>query len=283
MPNKTIDTHVHLWQLNLSPYHWLQTAPPLLAQNYSPQQLEVERVAAGVTHGILVQADNTLADTDYVLQTAETHNWVAGVVGWLPLTEPETTASLLAGKYGSNPYFKGVRHLIHDEADTRWLLQDTVVESLKILAKHNLPYDIVGVLPEHIETALELADRVPDLKMIFDHLNQPPIASGERFGRWGQLMKQAAAHPNFFVKISGLGSTANTPEWNADTIEPYIAFALQLFGEDRCCCGGDWPVSLLAGSYTFTWQQYRIVLARILNEAGREKLLYSNAALFYQL
>jgi L-fuconolactonase len=283
MPQKIIDTHVHLWQLDQSSYDWLKAAPALLQRNYSIEELEADRTAAGITGGILVQADNTLEDTEWMLATAARTGWISGVVGWLPLTDPVATATLLADKYARHPYFKGVRHLIHDEADPKWLLQDTVIESLQLLAQYQLPYDLVGVLPEHIETALQVAEKVPGLRMIFDHLNQPPIAAKERFGRWGALMQEAAGHENFYVKISGMGTTAGSEVWSANTIRPYIEFVLQHFGEDRCCCGGDWPVSLLAGSYTYTWTQYREVLAQVLKKPAQEKLYYGNAALFYNV
>lgn len=283
MSGKTIDTHVHIWERNISPYSWLEDAPATLSRSYAIGELEAGRTAAGITSGILVQADNSLADSEWMLKTADATDWIAGVVGWLPLTEPEKTAALLAGNYGRNPLLKGIRHLIHNEADPRWLLQDTVIESLRLVAAHGLSYDLVGVIPGHIETALEVAARIPSLRMIFDHLNQPPIATAERFGNWGTLMKEAAAHPEFFVKISGLGATAANPNWTADVILPYISFVAEHFGEDRCCCGGDWPVSLSAGSYVYTWQQYREAVTHLWDANAQEKVLFTTASRFYRL
>jgi L-fuconolactonase len=131
---------------------------------------------------------------------------------------------------------------------------------------------------------LVVADKVPELKMIFDHLNQPPIAAKEKFGSWGQLMKAAAANKNFYAKISGLGTTTkNFTGWTANNIQPYVEFAMEHFGTDRCCCGGDWPVSLLAGSYTNTWSAYKKVLENILDEASLQKVYSLNATQFYTL
>ena len=150
--------------------------------------------------------------------------------------------------------------------------------------KYDLPYDLVGILPQHIETALKVAEMVPGLKMVFDHLNQPPIAAKEEFGKWGELMKEAAGNRNFYAKISGLGTTSqNLAGWTAADIEPYIAFVIKQFGTDRCFCGGDWPVSLLAGSYTRTWNTYMEVMNNLLSEEDQEKVFYSNAKHFYKL
>jgi L-fuconolactonase len=119
--------------------------------------------------------------------------------------------------------------------------------------------------------------------MVFDHLNQPPIATDEKFGEWGELLKEASANKNFFVKISGLGTTSQKKDWSKKDIQPFIEFALEHFGVDRCFCGGDWPVSLLAGSYGQTWNIYREVLDNLLNEADRAKVYYENAKAFYKL
>lgn len=279
-----IDTHIHIWNFDKARYQWLENNTTLLNRHYEIEELEPVRKAAGISGGVLVQAANNTEDTDYMLAVAAATPWLQGVVGWLPLTDPALTQQLLQEKYINNPYFKGVRHLIHDEPDARWLLQPTVIESLRILAIHNLTYDIVGVKTAHIETALEVASKVPDLSMIFDHCNQPPIPAGEQFGTWGALMKEAAAHERFQVKISGLGLTVQKGDtWTADDITPYLAFVLEHFGEDRACCGGDWPVCLLAGSYTDAWKNYKEVLSKLLNEPGQQKVFAKNAERFYRL
>ena len=279
---KLADTHVHIWDFNHAEYAWLKGNTSILNRTYSIEELESERNISGITKGILVQAANNFEDTDWMLHVAVNTDWIAGIVGWLPLINPDATLKALQKKYGKEKYFKAVRHLIHDEPDAEWLLQPEVIESLHILADHNIPYDVVGVLPEHIETALQVAAKVPELRMVFDHLNQPPIATKEKFGRWGELMKEAAQHKNFYAKISGLGLTAQKgDQWTADDIKPYVAFALEQFGTDRCFMGGDWPVSLLAGSYNHTWKNYKEVIHELVDKSAAEKIFYSNAANFY--
>jgi L-fuconolactonase len=283
MLQRIVDTHVHVWNFERAEYLWLKGDTSILSRSYHIEELEKERMKAGVTEGVLVQAANNFEDTDWMLEVAEKADWIRGVVGWLPLMNPQETAKALGEKYYNQKFFKGVRHLIHDEPDSKWLLQKEVLNSLQILTDYHLPYDVVGILPEHIATALTVADRVPSLKMVFDHLNQPPIASKEKFGRWGELMKEAAKYPNFYAKISGLGTTAKNVEWSKDDIQPYIEFVLEYFGVDRCFCGGDWPVSLLAGSYSQTWSIYHEVLDSLLNEEQQQKVYYENAIAFYQL
>jgi L-fuconolactonase len=279
-----IDTHVHVWDLDKADYPWLEGNSSILNQTWKIEQLEEERKNAGVTAGVLVQAAGNLEDTENMLQVAEVTEWIKGVVGWLPLQQSDLARDLLETKYLGHTWFKGVRHQIHDEQDPKWLLQAEVIDSLTILAEHGIPFDIVAVLPEHIETAITVSKLVPELQMVFDHLSQPPIANKEKFGRWGELMKEAAQQKNLYAKISGLGTASgNFDNWKVDDLLPYIEFVLQQFGTDRCFCGGDWPVSVLAGTYSQIWKAYIEILNTLLNKEEKEMVLSKNAVRFYGL
>lgn len=284
MTNRLIDTHIHIWDFERAKYDWLKNDTSVLNRSYNIDEIAEEHLEAGVTEGVLVQAANNSEDTDWMLEVAGNTQWITGVVGWVPLMDPGTTNKVLSEKYLSNKYYKGARHLIHNEPDSNWLLQEKVIESLKMLSYYSLPYDVVGILPAHIEAALEVANKVSGLKMVFDHLNQPPVATKEKYGFWGELMVEAAQNPNFYIKISGLGTASkNYNGWTAEDVQPYIEFVLEKFGEERCFCGGDWPVSLLAGSYTKTWSVYKDVMCQLLHEEGKEKVFYKNAKRFYNL
>ncbi len=97
-------------------------------------------------------------------------------------------------------------------------------------------------------------------------------------------MSEAAIHKNCYAKISGLGTTAKIgTAWQNDDLQPYIEFALNHFGTDRCFCGGDWPVSLLASNYERIWNAYKDILSQLLNEAQLNNVFYDNAKNFYNL
>jgi L-fuconolactonase len=273
---KIIDTHIHVWDLQQADYPWLKNDTSILNQTWSIEQLKEGKELAGITAGVLVQASGNAADTELMLDTARKTEWISGVVGWLPLLHTHATQELLDEKFLKEKYFKGVRHQVHDEPNTKWLLQPAVINSLKILAEKNIPFDVVAVLPQHIETALEVAYKIPELKMLFDHLGQPPIKTNKKFGEWGELMRTAAQHKNFYAKISGLG-------WGEEDVKPYIAFALEHFGASRCFCGGDWPVSLLAGSYKKTWGIYTNVINSLVDKNDSNNIFYNNALQFYNL
>ena len=281
---RMIDTHVHIWDLEKAQYPWLQGENSILNRTWRIEEIENDRKKAGVTAGVLVQASGNIEDTELMLESAYKTDWICGVVGWLPLMDTKATQRLLEERFLEEKYFKGARHQVHDEKDPKWLLQPAVIESLKLLASFDLPYDVVGILPSHIETVIEVAGKVPGLRMVFDHLNGPPIPAKEKFGRWGELMKIAAQHNNLYAKISGLGTASgNFQNREAEDIKPYVEFVLQHFGTDRCFCGSDWPVSMLVNNYIKTWQITKDILNDLLNDEEKDKVFFSNANNFYKL
>jgi L-fuconolactonase len=281
---RIIDTHIHIWDIERVEYPWLKGDTSILNRTWTIDEIEKERIEAGIEAGVLVQASGNLEDTELMLDVATNNEWIKGVVCWLPLTDTKVTGKLLEERFLNSAYFKGVRHQVHDEKDSKWLLQPQVIESLKLLAKNNIPYDVVGILPAHIETVLKIAELVPGLRMVFDHLNAPPIAIKEKFGKWGELISEAAKNRNIYAKISGLGTASgNFENRTAEDIKPYVEFALQHFSADRCFCGGDWPVSMLANTYSNTWKITKNIINELVNDEDREKIFFSNANSFYNL
>ncbi|RYZ29952.1 MAG: amidohydrolase [Chitinophagaceae bacterium] len=279
-----IDTHIHIWNFDRAAYSWLDGNTTILNRSHLIEELSPQLTGAGVTEGVLVQAANTVEETMYMLEVAEHTSWLKGVVGWLPLLQPAEISKILSDGYARNPLFKGVRHLIHDEPDSKWLLQPAVRQSLRMLSDEKIPYDVVGINTEHLETVLALLHEIPELQLVVDHLNQPPIQQKEKFGKWGELMTELGSYSNVYAKISGLGTTAGKgSDWGEEDIKPYVAFVLDKFGTSRCFCGGDWPVSLLAGSYKHAWTTYQQTLMSLLNSQDTEKVLYQNAKAFYKL
>lgn len=135
---KVIDTHMHSWDLQKVRYSWLDGDTSILAKNYYPSDIEAQLSSANVSAAIMVQAANSIEDTAFMFDCAEQYPWIIGVVGWVDLLNPETAKKQLEAHF-QNKYFKGIRHLIHDEPDSSWLLQPNVIKSLEILANHGLP------------------------------------------------------------------------------------------------------------------------------------------------
>ena len=276
-----IDTHQHLWDLDRVAYPWLVPEFGPIARSFVPADLEPQLAPAGVTHTVLIQSANSYADTEYMFEQAARYSWIAGVSGWVPLLYPDVAGRAIE-RFKRNPLFVGMRHLIHNEADPKWLLQERVIEGLRLLGDNGLAFDLVAVNHEHLACVPVIGERVPGLKIVIDHLGQPPIQSGG-FGEWGEDMKTAAENPNVYAKISGLGTASGMWEtWTADHIRPYVDFVLEVFGPARCMAGGDWPVSVLAGGYVKAWTAYRDALSRHPADV-QEQVLSNTAISFYGL
>ncbi|WJH33149.1 amidohydrolase family protein [Paenibacillus sp. CC-CFT747] len=202
-----------------------------------------------------------------------------GVVGWVPLLEPKEAEEKLK-HWSKLPAFKGIRHLIHDEPDPDWIVQDKAIEGLKVLAAYDMTYDVVAVFPNHLKHVPLLAEKVPGLKLVIDHLAKPPIAD-KGWEPWAEQLARAAQYPNVYAKISGL-NTAASADWSAEDLQPYIDHAVKSFGAERLMFGSDWPVALLAGDYAQVWNETNRALARY-SDSERAAILGGTAARFYNL
>jgi L-fuconolactonase len=216
-----------------------------------------------------------------MLEQSAIYPWMIGVVGWVPLLYPEVAGRAIE-RFGHYPLFRGIRHLIHNEADPRWLLQERVTESLRLLAGASFTFDVVATVHEHMGCIPILGERIPELKMVIDHLGQPPIGTRPQ-GHWAVDMRAAADNPNVYAKISGLGTASGMPEtWSAADVKPYVDFALEIFGPARCMAGGDWPVSVLAGGYIKAWTIYREIMSAYAPDI-QSAVLSRTAIRFYNL
>lgn len=272
-----IDAHQHFWDLKKFRYGWMQPDSPL-HRDYLPEHLEPILIRNRFERSIVVQAHQSVEEARWLLQLANQHEFIAGVVGWVDLTDPHVGTVL--DDLQRDPKFVGVRHLVQDEPDTRWLLRNDVIRGLRELARRGIPYDLL-LFPVHLQLAPLLAERVPELRMVIDHIAKPRIAEG-LFDGWAQDMEAAAAVPHLYCKLSGMITEAEWKQWNAAQLRPYVQHVLKLFGPERLMFGSDWPVCTLAG----TWKE---VLAAFTQAVGplpqpvREELLGGAAARFYRV
>ncbi|MBZ0292225.1 MAG: amidohydrolase family protein [Anaerolineae bacterium] len=271
-----IDTHQHSWNLTETFYNWLKPEHTAFYGNYTPDMLEPLVKAAGIDYTVMVQAEDTYEDTLSMLLHASYNDWIGGVVGWVNLLDPQETDERLA-MYSKNPYYKGMRHLIHGEADPDWVVRDVVIESLGVLSDYNLTFDVVPVFPNHLKHVPTLAEKLPNLKMVIDHLAKPPI--GQKETPWFDQMKAAAQAPNVYAKLSG---QFDNPDWTVADVQPYVDFVLENFGANRVMFGSDWPVSLAGGTYASVWANTQKLIANCSDEE-KEMILGGTAAGFYNI
>lgn len=245
-----LDSHLHLWDLGEGRYPWLQPSHGILYNTFTAGQAREALSTAGVGQAILVQADDTAADNEAMLAAADAHGWIVGVVGWLPLENPAGAAPLLE-RWGDHPKFCGVRTLIHDDPRPDLLEHAPVRQTLALLEKSGVAFDIPDAFPRHLGQAAAVARDFPELRVVVDHLGKPPRASSAAdMAEWERQLRAVAALPNTVAKVSGL--YASGAEFSAAALAQVWSVALSAFGPERLMFGGDWPVSLLGAPYAET-------------------------------
>lgn len=281
---RLIDTHLHQWDLDQCEYAWLDAdLPPAfhqLRRTFLVDEAQEQIEAAGVTEAILVQAENSLADTEAMLGVTASNSRVVAVVGWFDMLDPEGASAALDALQASGPIV-GIRHLIHDEPDPDWVLQPAVSESLAHLAARGLAYDFVGVTVRHLQHVPTLAEAVGDLHIVINHLNKPPIGTDD-YPRWVESMRAAASCPNVFAKVSGLHNVTPHVDWTTDDLRGAVDVALEAFGSGRLMFGSDWPVCNVGGGYRRQHSVFEELLSPLDADAA-EDLRWRSACRAYRL
>ena len=249
-----------------------------IAKTFMPPDLAPILAELGIDKTVLVQARSALEDTTWFLELATEYDFIAGVVGWVDLLDPNLPRVLdhLLG----HPKFKGVRHQVHDEPDEAWIVRDDVLRGLRELAKRDIPYDLL-LRPPHLKYVPRVVDRLPNLPLVVDHIAKPEIAHGT-IDEWARDMERVAAIPHVYCKVSGMITEADWQSWTPADLRPYGEVVVEQFGYDRLMFGSDWPVCLLAGTYRQVWNAAHTTVGP-LSEEEHANVFGRNAATFYNL
>ena len=240
-----IDSHHHFWKYDPETYSWMNEKMELLQRDYLPQNLKDEIDKVGVEGVVSVQADQSIKETEQLLGYADSHDFILGVVGWLPLSDQGVEN--LMERYSSNPLLKGIRHVVQDEPDDRFILNEAFNRGVEKLRKYNLVYDIL-IYERQLCSTIEFVDRHKGQVFVLDHVAKPRIQD-KVMEPWKTQMKELAMRENVFCKLSGMATEANWQNWQPEDLHPYMEVALDAFGAKRLMFGSDWPVARLAVEY----------------------------------
>lgn len=279
---KRIDSHHHFWDPSRRDYPWLTDST--IARAFGPDDLRPLLEANRIDGTILVQTVSGIEETREFLATAAATDFVSGVIGWVDLADPwmpNALADLHASGHGR--YLVGIRHQIHDEEDSAWVLGDTVQANLQAIADAGLVYDLL-VRKRELPAAITVARDFPHLRFVIDHIAKPAIASGG-FAEWSALMHEFAGLENVACKLSGMVTEADPASWTPDDLKPYVATVCEIFGRDRLMFGSDWPVCLLAADYDRVIEALQTVLSDlgVLDDITEAAIFGNTAIHWYRL
>ena len=240
-----IDSHHHFWKYDPHTYSWMNEKMEVLKIDYQPADLKKEIAKAGIDGVVSVQADQSLRETDDLLEHARTNDFILGVVGWFPLAD--TNVRDLFDKYSNNQLLKGVRHVVQDEPDDNFILDDQFNRGVSLLKDYNWVYDIL-IYERQLGPSIQFVDRHPEQIFVLDHFAKPRIGDSA-MEPWKAQMYEISKRENVSCKLSGIATEAKWNEWKKEDLIPYMEIALDAFGPSRVMFGSDWPVAKLAVEY----------------------------------
>ncbi|MFZ4615556.1 MAG: amidohydrolase family protein [Rectinemataceae bacterium] len=273
-----IDAHHHLWRYSPNEYPWIGEGDLALRRDFGLVELHAELDAAGVTRTIAVQARQSLDETRWLLDLAAESGRIVGVVGWAPLADPGIGDFL--DSLGE-PRLVSLRHVVQDEADPEFLLRPAFAQGLAALPSRCIAYDLLAK-PAQLPMAIACVDAHPMLRFVVDHAAKPDFSGGaSAFESWARDMRALAERPTVYCKFSGLALEAG-PVWSVEMLRPVFDLLLESFGPSRLLFGSDWPVCLLATSYSRWLEAFR-ALIETLSETEKASVLGQSARRAYRL
>jgi L-fuconolactonase len=275
---EAIDAHQHFWKYRPEQYAWIGEHMQAIRRDFLPNDLEGSLRAAGIGGAVSVQARQSLEETIRLLDLAEGHGFLRGVVGWVPLTEPAVSGVL--DKLAGRAKLKGVRHILHDEPDDSYMLRPDFNAGVRLLARCHLTYDIL-IFERHLPQTLRFVDQHPNQVFVLDHIAKPRIAA-QVFSPWRENMAALARRENVYCKLSGMVTEARWESWTPRDLQPYFETAIAAFGPRRLMFGSDWPVLLLGSSYG-RWHATVTEAISGLSASEREWIMGGAAAEAYRL
>jgi L-fuconolactonase len=247
-----IDSHHHIWDLSVRAQSWMKgdEVKPI-SRTILMDELEPELEKSNIDYTVIVQTVENPDETPEFLNLSLSHPKICAVVGWLDLESDDVIPQL--EKYLSHPGGKNlvsIRDMAQDKADPNWLMRDDVIKNIHRIADAGLTFDIL-TRPPQLAAAVEMVKRSPNNTFVLDHISKPYIGKGE-MQPWADQITEMASHENVSVKVSGLFTEANWDNWSNQSFKPYLDHILNTFTPSRMMFGSDWPVCLLAATYSQT-------------------------------
>jgi L-fuconolactonase len=273
-----IDAHQHFWKYDPIEYNWIGESMAVLKKDFLPEDLQPLLIRKGFPGTVVIQARQTIQETEWLLQLADRYDFIKGVVGWLDLCGADLEFQL--ERFSASPKFAGVRHVVQDEPDKNFMLRKDFQRGIRMLARYRLVYDIL-INASQLPIAIQLVRNFPDQIFVLDHMAKPQIRE-RTLQPWKQHMEDLAFFPNVSCKISGMVTEADWDNWSNGDFRPYIDTVVNAFGTSRLLIGSDWPVCTLAGKYG---EVMELVLEHFSQFSDREKemIFGANAIITYSL
>lgn len=273
-----IDSHHHLWNYSAEEYGWIDDQMTLLKRDFLPSHLTPHVASIGFDGTIAVQARQSIEETEWLLGLAEKSELIKGVVGWVPLCSNSVDDHLK--RFSKSPKLVGVRHVLQDEPDDRFMMRPDFLNGIRCLSQYDLAYDIL-IFPKQLDAASELVSMFPKQRFILDHIAKPPIKEGV-ISEWKVGLERLAQYPNVYCKLSGMVTEADRTNWKPAHLTPYLDVVFKAFGTKRLMIGSDWPVCTVVAEYQLVMETVLTYISALSDE-DQAAITGGNAVRVYKL
>ncbi len=274
-----IDAHQHFWKFDPVRDNWINSDMSVIARDFLPDDLLPLLQRNNIDGTVVVQTCHMDEDNRFMLELADQHSFIKGVVGWVNLQSIKVEDKL---KYYHERYpkMKGFRHVLQADPDDQLMLRESFKNGISLLNKYNFTYDIL-IYPKHLKYAAQLAAEFPDQKFVVDHLAKPHIKTKE-IDTWKRDIEALSKNLNVYCKVSGMLTEADWYSWKTEDFTPYLDTVFNAFSINRVMYGSDWPVCKLAGGYNRAMEILQIYTSRF-SEKEQAQFYGGNAIEFYNL
>lgn len=268
-----IDTHIHLFDpTRPKGVPWPEKSDSIRYKPALPRRFRQVTKGLGVVGAVEIECSPWFDDNQWVLDVAAGDTIVVATIGNLDPENPGFQSQL--EHLVRNPIFRGIRYgnLWGRDLGAQ-LSKPRFIAGLKTLAEMNLVLDTANPTPQLVESVIQLTDRVPNLRVVMDHL--PELDPGTA------NLAELAGRPRVYAKVSGVlrevnGRVPKDLNFYRDRLDKIYDH----FGPDRLLYGSDWPNSDPLGDYA----QVLKIAEEYFHAKGAavaEKYFWKNSAAVY--
>jgi len=283
-PARVVDAHVHLWDPARTDWYPYLARPPeggpgdasRMYRRFDVATYRSEAAGWNVEKLVNVAAatgPNSVEETIELDRTAEANGGPDAIVGGLPPTDTVAEAVETLDRQMAAPRFRGVRPMgIHGGP-----VPDAAV--LRALAERDLLFELMAHT-DQLQTAAERLTGFDELVVVVEHTGWPHSGSDEERAQWRDGIRALAeVGGNVHCKLSGLAMPLGSMA--VDAFAPWLEFAIEAFGADRCMFASNFPVDSMYGTFDELYSTFSAVTAGV-DGAAREGLFAQNAERVYR-
>ncbi|WP_163399548.1 amidohydrolase family protein [Flavobacterium fluviatile] len=272
-----IDSHQHFWIFDPVRDSWIDDSMQNIQRDFLPEDLYLLLSQNQFSGCVAVQASQSEAETDFLLDLASINDFIKGVVGWVDLRSENISDRL--SHFSQFEKLKGFRHVVQGEPDD-FMFGEAFRNGIKALKEFDFTYDIL-IFHRQLPAAIDLVKTFPEQNFVIDHIAKPDIKSSD-IASWKKGIEEISKFENVWCKISGMVTEADWNNWKPSDLKPYLDVIFENFSADKLMFGSDWPVCNVASDYSNLVKTLEDYLAAFSVE-DQNKFWFKNVKSFYKL